>query len=99
MFSRAGHANLGNSTKRMKKSMQGSGRRASRRNTGRRADAAASQLMVLITGFGPFSGAPFNPTSALVTKLANIKRPAFAGLRRVAHVFRTSYAAVDAELA
>src|SRR5215216_4726905 len=82
----------------MKKSAQGSGRRASRRNTGRRADAAASQLTVLITGFGPFPGAPFNPTSALVAKLANLKRPTFAGLRRVAHVFRTSYAAVDAEL-
>jgi pyroglutamyl-peptidase len=53
---------------------------------------------ILITGFGPFPGAPFNPTGPLVVALA---RPRISGLRafrRVAHVFPTSYAAVDREL-
>jgi len=53
---------------------------------------------VLITGFGPFPGAPFNPTQALARRLAARRRPALADVDRVAHVFRTSYAAVDAEL-
>src|SRR5262245_34090182 len=53
---------------------------------------------VLITGFGPFPGAPFNPTEGLVKRLGDRRRPAFADIERVAHVFRTSYAAVDAEL-
>ncbi len=55
-------------------------------------------LTVLITGFGPFPGAPFNPTEALVKRLACRRRPAFADIELVGHVFRTSYAAVDAEL-
>jgi pyroglutamyl-peptidase len=55
-------------------------------------------LTVLITGFGPFPGAPFNPTDALVRRLATRRRSPFAGVRRIAHVFRVSYAAVDAEL-
>jgi pyroglutamyl-peptidase len=53
-------------------------------------------LTILITGFGPFPGAPFNPTGALVTALA--QRRSNAGVRRVAHVFATSYATVDREL-
>ncbi len=55
-------------------------------------------LTVLITGFGPFPGAPFNPTGAVVTALLRRRRPALAGLRLIGHVFRTSYAAVDGEL-
>jgi pyroglutamyl-peptidase len=55
-------------------------------------------LTVLITGFGPFPGAPFNPTMALAQRLAARRRPALAAVRRVAHVFRTSYAAVEREL-
>lgn len=52
---------------------------------------------ILLTGFGPFPGAPFNPTGALVAVLA--RRPhAHAGVRRVAHVFATSYETVDREL-
>jgi pyroglutamyl-peptidase len=51
---------------------------------------------ILITGFGPFPGAPFNPTEALVAELARGRRP--TSLRRVAHVFRVSYAAIDREL-
>jgi pyroglutamyl-peptidase len=55
-------------------------------------------LTVLVTGFGPFPGAPFNPTRPIVAELLRRRRPALAGLRLIGHVFRTSYAAVDAEL-
>jgi len=53
---------------------------------------------ILITGFGPFPGAPYNPTMKLVRALARLRRPALADTRIVAHVFTTSYAAVDREL-
>ena len=55
-------------------------------------------LTVLITGFGPFPGAPFNPTEPLVRELARRPHPAFANVRRLAHVFRVSYEAVDRDL-
>jgi pyroglutamyl-peptidase len=55
-------------------------------------------LTVLITGFGPFPGAPFNPTQSLVPTLAKMRRPAFADVQRVGHVFATRYDAVDREL-
>jgi pyroglutamyl-peptidase len=55
-------------------------------------------LTVLLTGFGPFPGAPFNPTTALPARLAARRRPGFAEVRRIAHVFQTSYAAVEREL-
>lgn len=53
---------------------------------------------ILITGFGPFPGAPYNPTIKLVAALGRLRRPALAGTRIVAHVFKTSYAAVDRDL-
>src|SRR4051794_30747683 len=53
---------------------------------------------ILITGFGPFLGAPYNPTGPLVSELARRRHPAFANVRRVAHVFPVSYEAVDREL-
>jgi pyroglutamyl-peptidase len=53
---------------------------------------------ILVTGFGPFPGAPFNPTGPLVARLARLRRPALADVRVVAHVFPTSYAAVDQEM-
>jgi pyroglutamyl-peptidase len=53
---------------------------------------------VLITGFGPFPGAPFNPTGLLVERLARVRRPALAGVTIVPHVFQTSYEAVDRDL-
>jgi pyroglutamyl-peptidase len=53
---------------------------------------------ILITGFGPFPGAPFNPTEMLVRRLARLRRPALADMRLVPHVFTTSYAAVDRDL-
>ena len=53
---------------------------------------------VLLTGFGPFPGAPYNPTGPLVMALARRRHPAFANVRRVAHIFQVSYEAVDREL-
>ena len=53
---------------------------------------------VLITGFGPFPGAPFTPTAALAKSLARRRRPALSEIVRIAHVFPTSYAAVEHEL-
>jgi pyroglutamyl-peptidase len=53
---------------------------------------------VLLTGFGAFPGAPFNPTGPLVRELARHRHGAFVGVRRLAHVFPTSYQAVDREL-
>jgi pyroglutamyl-peptidase len=52
-------------------------------------------MVILITGFGPFPGAPFNPTEPLVMELARRRHPAAA---RVAHVFRVTYEAVDRDL-
>jgi len=53
---------------------------------------------ILITGFGPFPGAPFNPSEPLALELARGRHPAFASVRRVAHVFPVTYDAVDREL-
>ena len=53
---------------------------------------------ILITGFGPFPGAPFNPTGPLVKRLVQLRRPGLADIKLVSHVFETSYAAVDREL-
>ncbi|MCC6777261.1 MAG: pyroglutamyl-peptidase I [Hyphomicrobiales bacterium] len=53
-------------------------------------------MNVLITGFGPFPGAPFNPTEPLVRALAHQRHPAHA--RRTGHIFPVSYEAVDRDL-
>ena len=50
---------------------------------------------VLITGFGPFPGAPFNPTEPLALALACRRHPAFHDVRRIAHIFPVSYEAID----
>src|SRR4051794_2548641 len=55
-------------------------------------------LTVLLTGFGPFPGAPSNPTGPLVARLARLRRPALADVRLLPHVFQTSYRAVDRDL-
>ena len=60
--------------------------------------APAGPLTVLLTGFGPFPGAPSNPTAALVRKLLALRRPSLTHVRLIGHVFDTSYAAVDREL-
>jgi pyroglutamyl-peptidase len=53
---------------------------------------------ILVTGFGPFPGAPFNPTTPLVQKLARLRRPILADVTIIPHVFPTSYVAVDRDL-
>jgi pyroglutamyl-peptidase len=55
-------------------------------------------MRVLILGFGPFPGAPRNPSAVLVKRLARRRRPALAAIIRTTHVFATAYAAVDSEL-
>jgi len=55
-------------------------------------------MRILITGFGRFPGSPVNPSALIATRLVCRRRPAFAGTRRVAHVFATRYDAVDREL-
>jgi pyroglutamyl-peptidase len=55
-------------------------------------------MRVLITGFGPFPGAPFNPSAALAKALVRRRRPALAGVERAMHVFATTYASVDRDL-
>jgi len=51
---------------------------------------------ILVTGFGHFPGAPTNPTTAIAMRLARAGRR--RGVDCVAHVFATTYAAVDREL-
>lgn len=53
---------------------------------------------ILLTGFGPFPGAPFNPTVPLVDRLMRLRRPAFDDVELFSHVFHVSYATVDREL-
>jgi pyroglutamyl-peptidase len=57
-----------------------------------------SSLTILVTGFGPFPGAPFNPTEHLIERLAKLRRPALADVTIIPHVFQSSYAAVDRDL-
>jgi len=57
-----------------------------------------SALRILMTGFGPFPGAPYNPTPELVERLVKLRRPAFDPIERIGHVFPVSYRAVDREL-
>ena len=56
------------------------------------------KLRILITGFGPFPGAPFNPTMPLVKRLTQLRRPAFADVELTGHIFHVTYATVDREL-
>jgi len=53
---------------------------------------------ILITGFQPFPGAPYNPTEKLVDRLLRLRRPALDDIERIGHVFPVTYAAVDREL-
>lgn len=54
---------------------------------------------ILLTGFGRFPGAAYNPTADLVRDLIRTRRPALAGVRIVGHVFETRWDAVDRDLA
>ncbi len=57
-----------------------------------------ANLRILITGFGPFPGAPFNPTMPLVKRLTQLRRPALGGVDLIGHIFHVTYATVDREL-
>ena len=56
---------------------------------------SARRLRILVTGFGPFPGAPENPTGQLVRALA---RKPWPGVTLKAHVFPTRYQSVDRAL-
>jgi pyroglutamyl-peptidase len=56
------------------------------------------RLRILITGFGPFPGAPFNPTMSLVKRLTQLRRPAFSDVDFTGHIFHVTYGTVDREL-
>jgi pyroglutamyl-peptidase len=58
----------------------------------------SQDLRILVTGFGPFPGAPFNPTMPLVGRLARLRRPALDDVAIATHVFRVAYETVDREL-
>lgn len=58
----------------------------------------SDRLRVLITGFGPFPGAPYNPTQPLVARLTKLRRPAFSDVEISGHIFPVTYQAVDREL-
>ncbi|CAN5322516.1 pyroglutamyl-peptidase I [soil metagenome] len=53
---------------------------------------------ILITGFQPFPGAPYNPTEKLVARLLRLRRPALDDIERIGHIFPVTYSAVDREL-
>jgi pyroglutamyl-peptidase len=58
----------------------------------------SGKLRILITGFGPFPGAPYNPTQQLVARLLRLRRPALADVELSGHIFPVTYAAVDRQL-
>jgi pyroglutamyl-peptidase len=58
----------------------------------------SDRVHILITGFGPFPGAPFNPTEALVARLLRLRRPLLNGVELSGHIFPVTYRNVDDEL-
>jgi pyroglutamyl-peptidase len=58
----------------------------------------SDKLRVLLTGFGPFPGAPYNPTQPLVARLLQLRRPALDDVALASHIFPVTYAAVDRQL-
>jgi pyroglutamyl-peptidase len=58
----------------------------------------SGKLRILITGFGPFPGAPHNPTMPLVKRLVQLRRPAFDDVELQSHIFHVTYRTVDREL-
>jgi pyroglutamyl-peptidase len=55
-------------------------------------------MRIVIAGFGPFPGAPSNPSARLAIALARRRRPALAGIEITSRIFATAYAAVDRDL-
>jgi pyroglutamyl-peptidase len=58
----------------------------------------SGKLRILITGFGPFPGAPYNPTEPLVARLLRLRRPALDDVELSGHIFPVTYAVVDRQL-
>ena len=58
----------------------------------------SGKLRILITGFGPFPGAPCNPTQPLVARLTRLRRPALGEVELTGHIFHVTYSTVDREL-
>ncbi len=58
----------------------------------------SEKLRILITGFGPFPGAPFNPTEPLVARLVRLRRPMLSDVVLSGHVFPVTYRDVDRQL-
>ena len=58
----------------------------------------SDKLRILITGFGPFPGAPFNPTEPLVARLLRLRRPALGDVELSGHIFPVTYGDVDRQL-
>src|ERR1700693_2787762 len=56
------------------------------------------KLRILITGFGPFPGAPATPTPPVVARLKLLRRPALGDVDLIGHIFHVTYATVDREL-
>src|SRR5258705_279498 len=69
-----------------------------RRRTDRGDVKVSEKLRILVTGFGPFPGAPFNPTQPLVARLVRLRRPALGDVELSGHIFPVTYTAVDREL-
>jgi pyroglutamyl-peptidase len=71
------------------------------RNEGSRVtqeDQLSDKPRILITGFEPFPGAPYNPTQPLVRRLMRLRRPALADVELSSHIFPVTYGAVDRQL-
>lgn len=58
----------------------------------------SDKIRILLTGFGPFPGAPHNPTQPLVARLTKLRRPALDDVALSSHIFPVTYAAVDRQL-
>src|SRR5277367_143653 len=58
----------------------------------------SGKLRILVTGFGPFPGAPYNPTQQLVARLLRLRRPALGEVELSGHIFPVTYTAVDRQL-
>src|SRR3979409_296952 len=58
----------------------------------------SNRLRILVTGFGPFPGAPYNPTMPLVKRLTQLRRPALSDVELIGHIFHVTYNTVDREL-
>ena len=58
----------------------------------------SEKLRILLTGFGPFPGAPFNPTRPLVARLLRLRRPALDDVELSGHIFPVTYKDVDRQL-